>query len=107
MKADGAVRVSVDVTNVGSRPGEEILQLYAGFAASKLDRPVKLLRGFDKVALAPGETKRLSFTLRAKDLAYYDSHQQAWLVERMPYGVYVGSSSRPADLLEADVAVVD
>jgi len=107
MKADGAVKVSVDVTNAGARPGEEIVQLYAGFPASKLDRPVKLLRGFDKVALAPGETKRLSFTLRARDLAYYDPHQQAWLVERVPHRVYVGPSSRPADLLEATVTVVD
>jgi beta-glucosidase len=107
MTADGEITAALDVTNTGSRQGEEVAQLYVGLRASRVDRPLKLLRGFDKVALAPGETRRLTFTLRAKDLAYYDPERKAWLVERMPYQVYVGPSSRPADLLEATVTVVD
>ncbi len=107
MKADGAVRLSLEVTNTGSRAGEEIVELYAGCPASRLDRPVKVLRGFDRLALAPGETKTLALTLRAKDLAYYDAGQRTWRVERSPCRVYVGSSSRPSDLSEAEVRVVD
>jgi beta-glucosidase len=102
---EGAVHVSVDVTNTGPRAGEEIAQLYVGFPSSKVDRPVKLLRGFERVPLAPGETKRIAFTVPVKDLAYYDVGTKAWVVERMEYPVYVGPSSRQADLLATSFKV--
>jgi beta-glucosidase len=107
IKTDGEVHASVDVTNIGAREGEEVVQLYAGFAHSKIDRPLKLLRAFEKVTLAPGETRRVTLTLAAKDLAYYDSASKSWVVERIPHEVFVGPSSRRADLLEATVSVVD
>ena len=102
---DGAVEVSVDVANQGQRPGEEIVELYAGFPASKVDRPVKLLRGFDKVALSPGESKTVRFTLRARDLAYWDTASGSFQVEEAPYEALVGGSSRRADLLAASFRV--
>jgi beta-glucosidase len=107
VKADGTVLASVDVTNSGSRPGEEIVELYAGCPSSKVDRPVKLLRGFEKVPLAAGETKRVTIPLAVKDLAYYEPAARAWVVERMEYTVEVGSSSRPADLLTTTLTVSD
>jgi beta-glucosidase len=107
MKADGEIHASVDVTNTGKRPGEEVVQLYAGFTRSKVDRPVKLLRAFEKVALGPGETRRVTLTLAAKDLTYYDPETRKWVVERMEHEVLVGPSSRAADLLRADVGIVD
>lgn len=103
--ADGVVQVSVDVANTGSRPGEEVVQLYVGFPGSKVDRPVKLLRGFEKAPLALGETKRVTIPVRVKDLAYYDPAAKAWVVERMEYPVYVGPSSRQADLLATSFRV--
>jgi len=102
---DGEIRASVDVTNTGRRAGEEVAQLYVGFAGSKVDRPVKLLRGFEKVALAPGETKRVGFVVKAKDLAYYDPDARRWVIEEMDYEVLVGPSSRAADLVAARVRV--
>jgi len=107
VKADGLIHASVEVTNTGSRAGEEVVQLYAGFSASKVDRPVKLLRGFEKVALAPGETKRVTLTLKAKDLAYYDPASKRWTVERVDHPIYIGGSSRMADLLKARVRIED
>jgi len=107
VKEDGEVCASVDVANAGPRPGEEIVQLYVGFPASKVDRPVKLLRGFEKVALDPAQTKRVTLSVKSKDLAYYDSEARRWVVERMAYPVYVGSSSRQADLLTASFKIVD
>ena len=101
MAPDGNLEVAVDVANQGQRPGQEVVELYAGFPASKVDRPVKLLRGFDKVALDPGESKTVRFTLRARDLAYWDTASGAFLVEEAPYEVLVGGSSRRADLLAA------
>jgi beta-glucosidase len=103
--ANGVIQVSVDVANTGSRPGEEVVQLYVGFPGSKVDRPVKLLRGFEKVPLAPGETRCVTIPLAVKDLAYYDPAAKAWVVERMEYPVYVGPSSRPADLLATSFRV--
>jgi beta-glucosidase len=105
--ADGVVQVSVDVANTGSRSGEEVVQLYVGFAGSKVDRPVKLLRGFEKVPLAAGETRRVTIPVAVQDLAYYEPAAKAWVVERMGYTVEVGSSSRPADLLTTSFKVAD
>jgi beta-glucosidase len=106
-KADGIVRASVDVANTGARAGEEVVELYVGFPASKVDRPRKLLRGFERVGLAPGETKRVTIPVAVKDLAYYDVGQKAWVVERTSYTVSVGTSSRQADLLSVPFRVSD
>jgi beta-glucosidase len=102
---DGIVTASVDVTNTGSRAGEEVVQLYAGFPGARVDRPVKLLRGFEKVALGPGETSRVSFRLSIRDLAYYDAASRTWVVEPMTYTVLAGPSSRAADLLSTSLTV--
>jgi beta-glucosidase len=106
-KEDGKVTASVDLTNTGSRPGDEVVQLYVGFPGSRVDRPVKLLRGFDKVALEPGQTKRVSIPVEVKDLAYYDTGARRWVVERLEYPFLVGGSSRAGDLLTARFRVVD
>jgi beta-glucosidase len=102
---DGKLDVTVEVTNTGSRAGEETVQLYVGFDGSSVDRPVKLLRAFDKVALAPGETKTVALSVAVKDLAWYDAGKKAWQIEPMTYGVLVGPSSRGSDLLKGSFTV--
>jgi beta-glucosidase len=102
---DGALAVTVDVTNTGPRAGKEVVELYAGFPHARVDRPVKLLRGFTKAALAPGEKKTVAFTVHASDLAYYDPQAAAWRVEPVEHEILVGGSSRPADLLKATFRV--
>ncbi len=104
---DGAAEVAVDVTNTGPVAGAEVAQLYVGFEGSAVDRPVKLLRGFQKVALAPGETRTLHFRLAGRDLAYYDPAAGRFVVEPITYRVLVGASSRPQDLLGAELRVVE
>jgi beta-glucosidase len=105
--ADGTVEVTVDVTNTGGRAGEEVVQLYVGFEGSKVERPVKLLRGFKKIALAPGETKTVPLSVPVKELAWYDMATKSWRIEPMAYGIFVGPSSRRPDLLPASVTVTD
>lgn len=105
--ADGVVEAAIDVTNTGKRAGQEVVQLYIGFPAATVDRPVKLLRGFEKLALAPGETKHVKFLVPVKDLAYYEVATRAWVVERGLHSVLVGPSSRAAELLEARFRVRD
>jgi beta-glucosidase len=104
---DGRLEVTVDVTNTGERAGEETVQLYVGFEGSKVERPVKLLRAFDKVALEPGETKTVPLSVEVKELAWFNPEANAWEIEPMAYGVFVGPSSRGEDLLQASFTVVD
>ena len=66
---------------------------------------MKLLRGFDKVALAPGETKTVRFTLRARDLAYWDTASGSFQVEEATYEALAGGSSRREDLLAGSFRV--
>lgn len=105
LTVDDVLNVRVPLTNTGDRMGAEVTQLYVGFANSTVDRPVKLLRAFKKTELAPGETKVVELRVPTKDLAWYNPRNQAWEVERMPYELYVGSSSQKEDLLVGSFVV--
>jgi beta-glucosidase len=94
---DGAVAVSVDVKNAGGRPGKEVVQLYLRDPVASVVVPVQRLRGFEKVALAPGETTTVRFALRGDDLALLDAGLK-WTVEPGAFEVAVGSSSRKLPL---------
>jgi beta-glucosidase len=96
----------VDVTNTGSRAGDEVVQLYVRYPESKVDRPLKQLRGFQRITLTPGETRAVALRLSAADLAYWDVARHAWTVEPGRVEVMVGPSSADADLkLRRTVAV--
>lgn len=87
-------QVSVTVTNTGDVPGQEVVQLYIRDVESKLMRPIKELKGFEKVALAPGASEVVTFDVNPRSLAYYDPHQQMWVAEPGAFEVLVGASSR-------------
>ena len=92
---DGAeLQVSVDVTNSGSREGKEIVQLYVSSRHEGISRPIRELKGFNKVSLLPGETKTVSFQLDCSDFAYYETVLHDWYAENGEYAVEIGSSSR-------------
>ena len=103
--ADGTLYANVEITNTGDVPGEEIAQLYIGYIGSEVERPLKELKSFSKLHLKPGETKRIEFVLKAKELAYYNEQLSEWIVEPIAYTVYVGPSSRREDLLSAQFRV--
>jgi beta-glucosidase len=94
---DGTVQVSADVTNVGRRPGREVVQLYLHDPIASVVVPVQRLRGFEKVSLAPGETKSVRFALGPSDLALLDAGLH-WTVEPGAFEVAVGGSSRATPL---------
>ncbi|MCH6483426.1 beta-glucosidase BglX [Pseudoxanthomonas sp. LH2527] len=85
-------QVSVRVTNTGKRAGEEVVQLYVRDDVASVTRPVKQLRGFQRVALQPGESKTVTFELGFEDLAMYDARMQQ-VVEPGTFTVFVGGSS--------------
>ncbi|HEX9369883.1 MAG TPA: glycoside hydrolase family 3 N-terminal domain-containing protein [Roseiflexaceae bacterium] len=88
----GQVAISVDVRNTGERAGDEVVQLYVHDMHASVTRPVKELKGFKRVGLAPGETKTVTFTLDARQLAFY-GQDMAFAVEPGAIEVLVGSSS--------------
>ncbi|MDO5134581.1 MAG: glycoside hydrolase family 3 C-terminal domain-containing protein [Eubacteriales bacterium] len=88
------LKVTVDVTNTGSCSGKEVVQLYVADLESTVLRPAKELKGFEKVSLAPGETKTVSFTLDKRAFAYWNTQIHDWHVESGAFEIQVGSSSR-------------
>jgi beta-glucosidase len=93
LAADGALTVSVDVTNTGGVVGDAVVQLYVKHLKSKVDRPHKELEGFQRVSLAPNETKTVRIPLKASQLAYWDEKLGKLVVEAEPVGLMVGDSS--------------
>ena len=95
---------TLTVKNTGSRPGKTVVQLYVGDAESTPLRPVRELKGFAKVALQPGESKEVSFTLDKRAFAYWNEEIHDWHVETGAFTVEVGDSSRNLPL-KAEVTV--
>ena len=95
MTADGKLTVSVDVRNTGSVAGAEVLQLYISDSKSSQPRPVKELKGFKKVSLAPGEKQQVDFTIDRSALSFYDETTGDWTAEPGEFVVTVNNSSAP------------
>jgi len=91
--AGGELQVRVRVTNTGSRPGTEVVQLYVRDLVGSVTRPVKELKGFQRVELAAGESREVSFTLTPEDLAFHTARGQ-WEAEPGAFTVMVGGNSR-------------
>jgi len=98
-KKSGMVRASVDVTNTGSVAGKTVVQLYAGYSSSVVERAPRELKGFAKLSLKPGETQTATIEFPVSDLAYFDVGSGAWVVEPTTVKLEVGDSSR--NLLES------
>jgi beta-glucosidase len=92
-----STRLLADVTNTGTRPGDEVLQLYIRDVVSSVTRPVKELKGFRRVSLAPGERRTVAFDVTPDHLAFYDI-DMVFRVEPGEFRLMVGSSSRDEDL---------
>lgn len=91
--ADDVFTVTVPVTNTGDREGKEIVQLYLSDLKSTVDRPVKELKGFRKVSIAPGQTVDVTFDLSRSDFSYFDADRHQWVVEPGTFEALVGASS--------------
>ena len=93
MKANGSVKVSVDVKNTGAYDGAEIVQLYIADPVASVDRPSKELKGFEKVWLKAGEKKTVTFEVTADALSFYDMETSGWKAEAGEFQALLGSSS--------------
>lgn len=98
--ADGTLQVSVDVTNTGGCDGEEIVQLYVADKVASMVRPVKELKGFQKVFIPKGQTKRIDFTLNVCDLGFWNNSMQ-YIIEPGSFEIMVGPNSEDLQKKEA------
>ncbi len=94
---------SCNVTNTGNREGAEVTELYVGFENSKTDRPVKLLRGFTRTSLQPGETKCVTITCPFSELEWYNPDTEQMELEHMEYRIAIGASAAEEDLLSGTI----
>ena len=94
MTADDTISFTVNVKNTGTREGQEVVQLYISDKKSSLPRPVKELKGFQKVKLAPGEEKAVTLTIDKKALSFFDDAKHEWVAEPGKFEAVIGSSSR-------------
>ncbi|WP_455629625.1 glycoside hydrolase family 3 C-terminal domain-containing protein [Parabacteroides sp.] len=93
MGTDDILTVTVPVTNSGSREGSEVVQLYISDLKSSLPRPVKELKGFCKVKLAPGETKEVTFTIAKEALSFFDDIRHEWVAEPGKFEAVIAASA--------------
>ena len=98
IKDTDTLTVTVDVTNTGEIAGKEVIQLYVQPPICGVFRPVRELKGVEKISLAPGETKRVAFTLEKRAFAYWNQDLHDWFVPTGAYTIEIGRSSRDIEL---------
>ena len=89
----GEISVSVDVKNTGKRAGDEVVQLYVKYEGSAVERPIKQLRGFQRVTIGPNETRTVKIPLKGSDLAYWNADKHSFVVEAGKSTCSLGASS--------------
>jgi len=106
IRTKDSTQALVDVTNTGSRSGTETVQLYIRDLVSSVTRPIKELKGFQKIELQPGETKTVAMDITPESLAFYDVHMK-YVVEPGDFEIMVGNSSRDSDLQKVVLTVTN
>ena len=97
--------VTANVKNTGKMDGDEVVQLYVGFENSAVDRPVKQLRGFQRITLKAGEEKKVTVSTPLEKLKWYNPVYREWQLEHVEHSVYVGSSSASEDLVKTSIVL--
>ncbi|HWU36167.1 MAG TPA: fibronectin type III-like domain-contianing protein, partial [Candidatus Acidoferrum sp.] len=96
VKVGDKMGVSVDVENTGSRAGDEVVQIYIHQQAGSASRPVRELKGFQRLALAPGEKKTVPFSLGKDELSFWSPQAKQWVEEPENFDLWVGEDSSAA-----------
>ena len=104
IKSDESTRILVDVTNTGKVAGDEVVQMYVRDCISSVTRPVKELKGFQRVTLKPGETQTVKFEITPEHLAFYNIEMD-YVVEPGEFNIMIGNSSRDEDLQQVLLTV--
>lgn len=105
VKKGQSVSVTAEVTNTGSLAGDEVLQLYLHQKWGSDSRPMRELKGFERLTLQPGETKTVTFTLGPDELGYWSTHVNGWVQDAAAFDLWVGSDSLAT--LHADLEIIE
>lgn len=97
------VAVTCEVENTGELTGDEVIQMYVGFSNSKIDRPVKVLRGFERITLEPGQKSTVEISCPIEKIKWFNPDKNQWELEDIEYDVYIGNSSAEKDLIRGNV----
>ncbi|HBI73870.1 MAG TPA: glycosyl hydrolase, partial [Lachnospiraceae bacterium] len=100
-----AIEAECSVKNTGERAGTQVIQFYVGFSQSSVDRPVKVLKGFQRVPLKPGEKKKVTIVTPIAQLEWFNDRKDAWELEHMEYDLYLGTSSSEKDLIQGKLSL--
>lgn len=106
LTAGKSLAVSFEVANTGKRPGTEVAEVYVGDPSASIVRPVKELKGFEKVRLAPGQRQRVTISLNARAFSYWSESDHSWRIDPGRFVVYVGDSSENTPLM-AEAVITD
>ena len=93
LKKDEILKISTEIKNIGKSDGEEVIQLYVSFPNSKVSRPLKQLKGFERVMIKAGESKTVTFAINPTNLAYWNTDRHAFEIESGKINLMIGSSS--------------
>jgi beta-glucosidase len=104
IKVGGSVTVSVDLTNTGQMAGDEVVQLYIHQKYGSDSRPMRELKGFERITLQPGEMKTVTFQLGPDELSYWSTNAGRWIQEAAAFDIWVGADSLAT--LHADLEVI-
>jgi beta-glucosidase len=99
------IEASCEVENIGDVTGDEVVQLYIGFSNSRVERPVKVLRGFKRVTLEPGQAVHVQISCPVEKVKWYNPATNGWELEHMEYEVYIGNSSAPQNLIKGSISL--
>jgi beta-glucosidase len=105
LKVGGSVTVTADVTNTGALAGDEVVQLYIHQKWGSDSRPMRELKGFERITLNPNETKTVTFNLGPDELRYWSTNANGWIQEAAAFDIWVGADSLAT--LHADLEVID
>jgi len=104
LKVGDSMTVTAKVTNTGNRTGDEVVQLYIHQKAGSDSRPMRELKGFERITLEPGETKTVTFNLGPRQLGYWSTSANQWIQEAAEFDIWVGADSLAT--LHTDLTVV-
>jgi beta-glucosidase len=105
LKMEDTLKVKVQLKNDSKRIGGEVLQLYVGFKGSSIDRPEQSLKAFEKIYLPARMEGSVTLSVPVRDLAFYNDISKKWEIEKMPYEIFIGTSSRSPEMLRDTVVV--
>lgn len=100
---DNNIITSCEIENTGDCEGDEVIQMYVGFSQSNINRPVKVLKGFERITLKPGQKEKVEIKCPIEKIKWFNPETNEWELENIEYDVFIGNSSAKEDLIGGSI----